>query len=140
MFVFWVATQRQQDNFVDLMCDEINKKKPKYVRVHDSGDYYSPSYIDKWFEIASRNPDIGFYSYTKSIPLFEGRDIPNNYSIIYSEGGKLDNMIDANTHRHARIFKDKDSLTIAGYVDASKIDLYATKWYSPSHKIGLIFH
>ena len=130
----------KQDNFVDLMCDEINEKKPKYIRVHDSGDYYSNAYIDKWFEIARRNPDVRFYSYTKSIPLFEGRTIPHNYSIIYSEGSKVDELIDTNVHRHAKIFKDKESLTIAGYVDASKIDLYATKWYSQNHKIGLIFH
>lgn len=132
------ATKRE--DFVEVMCAEIKKKKPQYVRVHDSGDYYSNAYIDKWFEIARRNPDVRFYSYTKSIPLFEGRVIPHNYSIIYSEGSKVDNMIDPNVHRHSRIFRDKDELRIAGYVDASKNDLYATKWYSPNHKIGLIFH
>jgi hypothetical protein len=34
---------------------EILKKKPDYVRVHDSGDYYSKEYLNKWIEIAIHN-------------------------------------------------------------------------------------
>jgi hypothetical protein len=34
----------KQDNFVDEMYKEIVKKKPAYIRVHDSGDYYSKKY------------------------------------------------------------------------------------------------
>lgn len=40
------------DDFVNEMNKEIAKKKPDYVRVHDSGDYYSKAYLDKWIEIA----------------------------------------------------------------------------------------
>jgi hypothetical protein len=32
----------------DYVNAEIRKKKPDYVRVHDSGDYYSRSYLKKW--------------------------------------------------------------------------------------------
>ena len=39
------------DEFVDKMYDEIVKKKPDYVRVHDSGDYYSKKYLNKWIDI-----------------------------------------------------------------------------------------
>ena len=41
------------DDFVHSMIDEIMKKKPDYVRVHDSGDYYSKAYLDKWLMIAA---------------------------------------------------------------------------------------
>ena len=40
------------ESFVELMGDEIKRKKPDYVRVHDSGDYYSRKYLAKWIEIA----------------------------------------------------------------------------------------
>ena len=40
------------DDFVDKMNEEIAKKKPDYVRVHDSGDYYSRAYLDKWLDVA----------------------------------------------------------------------------------------
>lgn len=39
------------DDFISAMNAEIQSKKPDYVRVHDSGDYYSKAYLDKWIEI-----------------------------------------------------------------------------------------
>ena len=33
-----------------------------------------------------------------------------------------------------------ESMEKEGYVNASKMDLYATKWFNNSHKVGLIFH
>ena len=106
-------------DFVDIMIDEIKRKRADMVRVHDSGDYYSRAYIDKWFAIARALPDVRFYSYTKSVPLFlERDDIPDNYDIIFSEGGTRDDLIDTTKHRHARIFSTYDDMTAAGYVDA----------------------
>ena len=40
------------DNFITEMNEEIRKKKPDYVRVHDSGDYYSRAYLHKWIQVA----------------------------------------------------------------------------------------
>ena len=48
------------DKFVDAMNAEIRKKKPDYVRVHDSGDYYSRAYLKKWIDIANSNPNVRF--------------------------------------------------------------------------------
>jgi hypothetical protein len=57
------------DDFVAAMNAEIQSKKPDYVRVHDSGDYYSKAYLDKWIEIAIHNPNVRFYSYTNMIEM-----------------------------------------------------------------------
>ncbi len=46
------------------MNEEIAKKKPDYIRVHDSGDYYSRAYLDKWLAIAIHNPQVRFYMST----------------------------------------------------------------------------
>lgn len=130
----------KQDDFVEIMIEEIVKKKVDYLRIHDSGDYYSNEYIYKWFAIANALPHVRFYSYTKSIPLFLQKTIPENMDIIFSEGSKKDELINVNIHRHSRIFSDKSELENAGYVDASKNDLMATKWFNTNNKIGLIFH
>jgi len=128
------------DSFVDKMTAEIVKKRVDILRVHDSGDYYSNEYIDKWMTIARALPHVRFYSYTKSIPLFLDRDIPSNFDIIFSEGGTRDNLIDYDKHRHARIFNDYDAMDQEGYVNAMDSDLMATKWFNQSHKVGLVMH
>lgn len=128
------------DTFVDLMTQEVRRKKVDFLRIHDSGDYYSPAYLEKWLQIARNNPQTKFYSYTKSVPLFENLELPENFDVIFSQGSKVDFLIEPETMRHSKIFKSAEELTIAGYVDASKIDLYATKWYNENHKVGLIFH
>ena len=130
----------KQDNFIELMNKEIKRKKVDFLRVHDSGDFYSPSYIQKWFKIANQNPNVNFYAYTKSIPLFKGLAIPENFDIIFSEGSKVDALINVKTDRHAKIFKSVDELEKAGYINASKNDLNATKFFTSNHKIGLVYH
>lgn len=128
------------DSFVDKMTAELIKKRVDILRVHDSGDYYSKKYIDKWLTIAKRLPNVRFYSYTKSIPLFLDLDIPDNYDIIFSEGGTRDDLINYHHHRHARIFDDYDAMNQAGYVNAMESDLMATKWFNDSNKVGLVMH
>ena len=44
----------KKNNFADIMIDEIKRKKAEYIRVHDSGDYYSKEYLLKWLEIAKK--------------------------------------------------------------------------------------
>jgi hypothetical protein len=128
------------DEFIDAMNNEIKRKKPDYIRVHDSGDYYSRAYLNKWIQIAIRNPKVRFYSYTNMVALAKSAKLPLNYDIIYSNSGKQKQMINEQEDRHTRIFDTADDLNSAGYVDSSEYDLNATKWYSDSNKIGLIFH
>lgn len=130
----------KDENFVEIMVEEIKKKKMEYLRVHDSGDYYSRGYIAKWLEVMKRLPEVRFYSYTKSHSLFEGLDLPENFDMIKSVGGKHDDRINPETDRHAFIFDSKEELEDAGYVDASKNDLMATKWFNENNKVGLILH
>jgi len=130
----------KQDNFIELMNKEIKRKKVDFLRVHDSGDFYSNSYIQKWFKIANQNPNVNFYAYTKSIPLFKGLSIPENFDIIFSEGSKVDELINVKTDRHAKIFNSVNELEKAGYINASKNDLNATKFFTKNHKVGLVYH
>ena len=128
------------NDFVDAMSAEIKRKKPDYVRVHDSGDYYSKAYLQKWIIIAKQNPSVKFYSYTNMVDMFHKTDLPDNYDVIFSDSGKQRHLIRFNKDRHTNIFSSEEKLNKAGFVNASKIDLYATKWFSKNKKIGLIFH
>ena len=128
------------DSFVDAMNAEIKRKKPDYVRVHDSGDYYSAAYLKKWITVAIHNPDVKFYSYTNMVDLVLKTSLPDNYDIIFSDSGKQKHLINKRVHRHTRIFSTHEGMTSAGYVDASTVDLLATKWFSKNKKVGLIFH
>jgi hypothetical protein len=129
----------KQDNFADLMTNEIIKKKAKYIRIHDSGDFYSIKYLLKWVDIANANKEVIFYAYTKSIKFFKDYNInlPDNFKVIFSEGSKTDNLINTLKDRHARIFKDVTTLLNAGYIDASNNDLKAI---TTSKKVGLVYH
>ena len=128
------------DMFVEAMNAEIRKKKPDYVRVHDSGDYYSRAYLKKWIDIANSNPNVRFYSYTNMIDMMLKTSLPNNYDIIFSDSGKQKHLIDERKHRHTKIFKSNADLNSAGYTDASSIDLHATRWFNNTIKVGLVFH
>lgn len=128
------------DKFVDAVNDEIRRKKPDFVRVHDSGDYYSKAYLNKWIAVAIHNPTVRFYSYTNMIDMIKKTDLPENYDIIFSDSGKQKHLIDETNDRHTKIFTSSGDLNAAGYVDSSDYDLNATKWYSKSKKVGLIFH
>jgi hypothetical protein len=130
----------KKDDFVNKMYDEIVKKKPDYVRVHDSGDYYSRKYLSKWIDIALLFPEVKFYSYTNMVQLFKDTDLPENFDVIFSDSGKQTHLIDYQLDRYTKIFKSEQELERADFVNASKLDLFATKWFSNNKKVGLIYH
>lgn len=145
--------------FVSLMSAEIETKlktatkrgKTLLIRIHDSGDFYSRAYVSKWYDIMRAYPQVKFYAYTKSLPYFNiiattaaGTDVtmidpkkPSNFVLIFSQGGKLDHLINIYFHRHARVFETLKDLESAGYADASNNDLVAI---GNNPKIGLVYH
>ena len=65
--------ETKEASFVVEMIEEldylIRQRNLKYVRVHESGDFYNQTYLDKWIEIAREEPEITFLAYTKSFNL-----------------------------------------------------------------------
>ena len=73
--------------------------------------------------------------------MFKDVELPHNFDVIFSDSGKQKHMIDQSTDRHTKIFHSHTELISSGYVDASKIDLYATKWFNKHNiNVGLIAH
>lgn len=85
---------RTTDNMAELISKSL-PKKAKIIRIHVAGDFFSQAYMDAWIEVAKQRPDILFYAYTKSLNFWQNRvnDIPNNFRLTASEGGKNDNLI-----------------------------------------------
>lgn len=146
----WRGKLTFRDDFVEIMNWELEKlkKRPKYFRIHDSGDFYSIPYLMKWNKIIEANPDIHFYCYTKEISKmlkmynFAEQDDyfspPKNFTVCFSYGGKEDHLINPDIHRHSYVFHDKDTLERCGFADASYDDRVIMN--KENHRIGLIAH
>lgn len=87
-----------KDNFVEYMVNNISYKMslPKYgnanmvyFRIHESGDFYSREYFNKWAMIAEiieqKYDNIRFLAYTKSIDFVPHRkELPSNLLVRFS--------------------------------------------------------
>jgi hypothetical protein len=82
----------------------------KNVRVHASGDFYSQDYFDMWLNLARENPQVNFWAFTKSINYWINRlhEIPQNFILTASYGGRFDNLIDQHNLKYAKVFRSKD--------------------------------
>jgi hypothetical protein len=130
----------EPERFYKLMTEELGKPKynNKYVRVHDAGDFFSIDYARTWLRMATENPNIIFYSYTKEVKLFKedlSGEIPTNFILIYSFGGKQDNLIDRDNDRHSDVFPDYDEMIRQGYNDIGEDDKQAA--VNPNKNVGL---
>lgn len=93
----------KKDSFVDMMNAEIDSRDTtKNIRIHESGDFYSQEYVDKWDKIIKANPHKMFYAYTKREDLdFSQIESNDNFNLIRSyvvvEGKKIINFADRDT-------------------------------------------
>lgn len=71
------------DQFVDRAIKELKRmRKVDTVRIHEAGDFYSQTYLDKWIIIAKTIPELIFFAYTKSYSL--DYNLPKNFIVFYS--------------------------------------------------------
>lgn len=133
----------QHENFIGIMTAEIQKlslmNDELFIRIHDSGDFYSEEYALKWFKIIEANKGVKFYAYTKMVQMFKRLKllglVPENLTLIFSYGGRQDSMIDANVDRHAKVFEGN---VPSDYADGTHDDMVAS--CGASNKIGLVYH
>lgn len=140
--------------FVGLMSTELVKPRyrgGKWVRIHDSGDFFSDEYLEMWLDIARIFPDVTFYAYTKEVSRFKriverkywsvGKQDwypikPANFLYLYSMGGKEDHLVNKDVDRHAEVFPSKEALDAAGYFDQEESDILAVT--APTTRIGIV--
>lgn len=55
----------------------FNKKNLTHLRIHESGDFYSQPYLEKWFELCRMFPHVQFLVFTQSYRLDFSNKPPN---------------------------------------------------------------
>ena len=137
----------QSNTFIDLMVAEVKFKTLRayskgnecLIRIHDSGDFYSPEYWNKWKHVVNQCQSTKFYAYTKMVQFFKSQnDIPHNFRLIYSYGGLEDKLVNRSKDFHSMVFSSDVDLQTQGYSDASNDDLVAA--LGSNHRIGLVYH
>ncbi|WP_435158194.1 GP88 family protein [Amycolatopsis sacchari] len=112
------------------MCAELAAAKfdGRWIRVHDSGDFFSDAYTRSWLSVMRCRSNVNFYCYTKEIERFR-RLVepypPDNFLWVYSYGGTQDGEIDTTTDRIADVFPDEESIAVAGWSSQEASDLLA---------------
>ena len=73
------------DFFISEINAEIKKHKIEKIRIHATGDFFSNEYVLAWVEIAKANPQVTFWTYTKtSFPALAILNRLENVNIVNS--------------------------------------------------------
>ncbi|MFB6398166.1 GP88 family protein [Polymorphospora lycopeni] len=112
------------------MVAELERRRfqDAWIRIHDSGDFFSDDYTKAWMRICRARPGINFYAYSKEVDRFRRLvepDPPPNFLWVYSLGGAQDAALDPATDRIADIFPDENAITAAGWSSQEASDLLA---------------
>lgn len=118
----------------------INKSLPygaKIVRIHPGGDFFSEAYFVAWINVAINNPSVVFYAYTKSIHFWRRhmKQIPSNFKLIASVGGKYDRLITKSMKRAYVVFSPEEADKLGLPIDTD--DSHA---YSGDNSFCLLLH
>ena len=124
------------------MIELISASLPNssYIRPHsDGGDFFNETYFLAWLNVAINNPDIVFYTYTKHpeyIVKFKN-DIPSNFRLTASFGGKNDHLIEQHNLKFAKVFFSEDEAKQAG-LEIDRDDSHANNGSTAS--FALLLH
>lgn len=99
----------------------------KNVRIHASGDFFSQAYFDMWVKIATENPTINFWAFTKSINywIVSIDKIPSILTLTASYGGHQDSFIEQFGLRSCKVYKSINDVPQGVPIDTN--DDYARK-------------
>ena len=107
--------ESKKEHFAENMDREIMQRKiSSKMRIHESGDFYSQEYLDKWIEVVTRHPEIQFLAYTKMFAKLDFSKAPKNL-ILYAS---LDP--DNNNDRHSIPFNFRACKIVDDKKDAPK--------------------
>lgn len=79
---------------INVALHHFQTRNTTLVRIHESGDFFSLAYLQAWVKVAQMNPNLKFYCYSKSLLWFVDLELPSNFYLTASYGGKFDYLID----------------------------------------------
>lgn len=108
----------------------------KVIRVHVSGDFFSEEYFLAWMAVAGMRPDIRFYAYTKSLPIWRKcrEFVPDNFILTASLGGKFDDY--ASGLKTAKVVYTEEQAEALGL----QIDHDDSHAYEGTENFALLLH
>ncbi len=98
------------------MAELIETSLPKsatVIRIHVGGDFFNKEYMHAWAKVAKQHPKVTFYAYTKSLNYWVAlqKDIPANFKLNASKGGRHDALIPQHKLKYAEVvFSEKEAL------------------------------
>jgi len=135
----WRLEQTKSADFIEKMVTEVQNRKIKIIRIHEAGDFYSQEYLEKWFEIAKKLPEIKLYVFTKAFEL-DFTNTPENLVVIQSYGSRYDNKINK-TQNTSRVIEDVKELYKIEYLcpygnpKFTKCGEYCNYCFDEKHKV-----
>lgn len=100
---FELLKGKKTDAMVALILESL--PDTKMLRIHVAGDFFNQDYFDAWLVVTLLRPDIHFYAYTKSLNFWVPRlsEIPDNFVLNASRGGRFDALIDKHRLKCAEV-------------------------------------
>lgn len=128
--------------FEEQMAAEIEALRAEYeappawqinIRWHDSGDFFSPEYMELAVRMAKRFPTVKFYAYTKMANVATAQ-LPSNFITNWSEGAKPEQRKTVKIHQQQTGKAIKTSIVVPKEMFSGKLAKDANKqwqWTSP---------
>ena len=73
--------------WINIKLSNLKEGRKIVFRIHESGDFYSQTYTNKWLSIMKHfesDSRISFIAYTKSLWMFDGVELPKNFALLFS--------------------------------------------------------
>jgi len=88
----------------NALAENSKKGVKTVIRWHDSGDFFSPDYVDLAYSVAKDFPDVDFYAYTKMAAVAQGKK-PDNFKMNFSAGAKpeQEKQVNFQTTKHSTV-------------------------------------
>ncbi|GAB3677448.1 hypothetical protein GCM10027597_18220 [Saccharopolyspora tripterygii] len=137
----WPAVRAKHESNLRFVLDDLAgweqvmlaelaapKFRCSWIRIHDSGDFFSTPYLESWLRIMRACPETNFYAYTKEVRRFKTivePDPPENFLWVYSYGGTQDALLDPEVDRVADVFPNAEAIAESGWSSQDASDLLA---------------
>lgn len=134
---FDLLKKKNTNEMVKLIKDSL-PKKATIIRIHVGGDFFNQSYFDAWLQVAKDNSEVLFYAYTKALPFWIARidEIPANFKLNASRGGKRDDLIEKHNLKEAIVVYSEKQAEELGL----EIDHDDTHAYKQDNSFALLIH
>lgn len=120
------------------LLQESLPKDATIIRLHIGGDIFNENYFKALCEVATNNPNVLFYAYTKSIHFWVNNldIVPDNFKLTASRGGRHDKLIDQHQLKSVTVVFSEDE----AFKKDLEIDHNDSLAYSGTKDFSLLIH